>query len=295
MLNRTSAHMKIVQQITLLLGLLAIAHTGYSKMKFRTDINPALRYYQAYLEAPRLLDEEQRYLFSSEWRGQSLDHKFADLIQRYDIQFRFLREAARAQPPCDWGIDLTEGPDALLPGLAPAKAAAQTARLRVMWHLQNGKQPEARDDLLAAFTLARNISHDGVLISALVQIAMENILASVVAENFYQWKPETLQQIIAGFDAAPTRGTMQQTIAAEKTAFYAWYARKIRESVQDHPGDEPKAVEEIRAMIARVSGDGSPDFEFAERVIKAAAGTTAGVLKLVQEMEPLYDRVATIL
>ena len=29
--------------------------------------------------------------------------------------------------------------------------------------------------------------------------------------------------------------------------------------------------------------------------MKAAGGTTAGVLKLVQEMEPLYDRVATIL
>src|SRR5438046_2175783 len=143
--------MKILRQLILLLCLLATAHTAYSGMQFRTDINPALRYYQSYLEAPRLLEEEQQYLFNSEWRGQTLDQNFGDLIGKYDLQFKFLREAAHAKPTCEWGIDLTEGPEALLPGLAPAKAAAQAARLRVMWHLQNGRQAEARDDLLAAF------------------------------------------------------------------------------------------------------------------------------------------------
>jgi len=178
--------MKINQQIGLLC-VLSFIHASHGAPQFRTDINPALRYYQSYLEAPKLDEDEQQYLFKSEWRGEVLDQQFGELIKRYDIQFRFLREAAHSKAPCEWGVDLTEGPDALLPGLAPAKATAQTARLRVMWHLQNGRQAEARDDLLTVFALARNLSHDGVLISALVQIAMENILASVVAENFYRF------------------------------------------------------------------------------------------------------------
>jgi len=63
---------------------------------------------------------------------------------------------------------MSEGPYTLMLGLAPAKATAQTARLRVMWHLQNGRQADARDDLLAAFALGRNVTRDGTIISALV-------------------------------------------------------------------------------------------------------------------------------
>src|SRR6185503_4221857 len=105
--------MKIHQQIALLC-VLAFIHPSHGAQQFRRDINPALRYYQSYLEVPKLADEDHDYLFKPEWRGQTLDQKFGELIQQYDLQCRFLREAAHAQAPCDWGIDLTEGPDALL-------------------------------------------------------------------------------------------------------------------------------------------------------------------------------------
>ena len=76
-----------------------------------------------------------------------------ELIGRYDNTFKLLRQAAHAQVACDWGLDLSAGPELLLPSLGKAKGVAQTARLRVMWHLQHGRPTEARDDLLAAFTL----------------------------------------------------------------------------------------------------------------------------------------------
>src|SRR3954471_6665267 len=98
--------MKTHLQMTLLC-VLALTHTSYAAPQFRTDINPALRYYQSYLEVPKLADEDHDYLFKPEWRGQTPDQKFGELIQQYDLQFRFLREAAHAQAPCDWGIDLT--------------------------------------------------------------------------------------------------------------------------------------------------------------------------------------------
>ena len=194
----------------------------------RTDINPALRYYQAFLEKPDLAEPDHEYLFVREWRGQPVDKRFGELVSRFDSQFRLLREAARAEVPCDWGIDLSEGPEALLPGLARAKATAQATRLRVLWHLHHGRQAEARDDLLAAFTLARNVSRDGVLISALVQMAMENILGSIVAETFSQWQPQILEQIAEGLARAPARGTVAQCIAAEKLSFHDWMLRKVQ-------------------------------------------------------------------
>src|SRR6185369_381091 len=205
------------------------------------------------------------------------------------------REAARAEVPCDWGIDLTEGPDALLPGLARAKNAAQAARLRVMWHLQNGRQIEARDDLLAAFTLARNVSRDGVLVSAMVQMAAENLLGSVVAENFFHWQPETLQQIADGFDAAPARGTVAQCIPAERHSFHDWLLRKVQELQQANPNNEARTVERLSELFARVGGEAEPDQEFAARVIKAGGGTTEGVLRLIRDLAPMYDKVTALM
>src|SRR4051794_16465641 len=117
-----------------LLFLLAFARSMYAAPDVRTDINPALRYYQAYLKAPKLSDKDHDYLFVPEWRGQKLDERFGTLLANYDAQFNFFRAAAQAKAPADWGIDMSDGPYTLLLGLAPAKAAAQTARLRVMWH-----------------------------------------------------------------------------------------------------------------------------------------------------------------
>jgi hypothetical protein len=273
----------------------ALAISSHGTYQFRTDINPALRYYQAFLEMPNLDETNHHYLFVREWRGQPLDKRFGELVSRYDVEFRFLREAVRAEAPCDWGIDLTEGPDALLPALARAKAAAQVTRLRVMWHLQNGRQAEARDDLLATFTLARNVSRDGVLVSALVQLAMENIIESVVLENFYQWQPETLQQIADGLDAAPARGTIAQCVPAERHSFHDWLLRKVQDLQREEAGNEARSIERLSELFARVSGEGDPDREFAARVIKAGGGTTDGVLRLIRELSPMYDKVTALM
>src|SRR5207247_5457799 len=153
--------------------------------------------------------------------------RFGELLARYDNQFKLVRQAAQATVPCDWGIDLSPGPATLLPHLARCKAMAQAARLRAMWSLQNGQQAEARDDLLAAFALGRNSARDGVLIAALVQIAVENIVCATVAENWHQFTPEILKQLADGFAAAPPRVTMAACIPMEKSSFPGWLGDKI--------------------------------------------------------------------
>src|SRR5262245_37169391 len=175
---------------------------------FRKDINPALRYYQAFLVAPDLPQPDRDYLFTNEWHGQKLLNRFGDLVRQYDNQFKLVRQAATAEVPCDWGIDMSPGPATLLPQLARNRAVAQAAKVRAMWHLQQGKEAEARDDLLAALALARNSSRDGTLVAALVQVAIEALVFNTVAENFYQFSPDALEKLIEGFDALPARGTV---------------------------------------------------------------------------------------
>ncbi|HXT41431.1 MAG TPA: hypothetical protein VN887_15605 [Candidatus Angelobacter sp.] len=292
--------MKIIKSIGLAAVVVAGAMAGACAEQFRSDINPALTYYRAIQLIPDLSPADHEYLFDNDWRGQRLPERFGELAGRYDNEFKLVRQAAQATVPCDWGIDMSPGPATLLPQLARCKGVAQAARLRAMWDLQNGRQDDARDDLLAAFSLARNSSRDGTLIAALVQIAMENILCAAVAENYYQFSPETLKQLADGFDAAPPRGTVAACIPTEQTFFHDWLLRKIQELQKENPSDDAKVMAGIHELVTGMVGSGEGETNQAQtdlwgKVNRAAGGTSEGVVKLLREMVPLYQRLAVIM
>jgi len=179
-----------------LLFALALAMTTVANAaeRFRTDINPALLYHQGLLMVPQLSDADRKFLFETEWRNVPPDERYNDLVTTYRNVFKMLRRAAVSEVPCDWGIDMSDGPDTLLPALARFKSVAQVACLRARKHLIDGKQADARDELIATAVMGRNVSRDGTIISVLVQVAIENIVMSFVAENFYQFAPEVPDQ-----------------------------------------------------------------------------------------------------
>jgi hypothetical protein len=282
----------------LLIAIFGVAN-GMQAEPFRTDINPALQYYQAFILSPDLSQVDRDYLFTNEWRGQRLPERLGELLERYNNQFTLVRHAAYATIPCDWGIDMSPGPATLLPGLARNKVIVQTARLRAMWFLQRGQPAEAAQDLIAAFALARNTSRDGTLISVLVQIAAENILCAAVAENYYQLPAETLKQIADGFDAAPVRSTVADCIPTERAFFHDWLKRKVLELQKENAGDEIKTMAALRELIEGTQGgEGDTNqarVSFWDRLIKASGGTSAGIMSLLLDQEPLYEKVSAIM
>ncbi len=292
--------MKTLKLICLPLLIVTGAVVSVCGEQFRTDINPALLYNQAFIVAPDLSQTDKDYLFgTNDWRGQKLPERFGELVARYNAQFRLVSQAAGATVPCDWGIDLSLGPNTLLPHLPRAKTVAQVARLRAMWDLQNGRTAEARADLLAAFGLGRNVSRDSTLIGGLVQIAIEKIIVSTVAENFYQFTPGTLKQLIDGFDVAPARGTMAACIPAEKS-FPDWLVGNILELQKAHPGNDTKVMEGTRELFARFEDTPENQTDPAQpslrdQVLKRAGGTSEGVIKLLVGMNPEYARLAEIM
>ncbi len=262
-----------------------------------TNINPALTYYQAFNVAPDFSFNHRDNLFTNEWRGQKLPDRVGELVADYDTEFRLLRQAAHSTAPCDWGIDWSAGPGALLPQLAPIKKAAIAARLRVMWDLQNGRQADARDDLLAALALGRNGASDGCLIGALVEMAVESIVCWTVAENYYQFSPETLQQLADGFNASPARGTVAACIPMEKYAFVDWMISRTQKLRTENPGNDASVMEGLRQNLdfETAGNDGPKDTNSLwPQVVAASGGTSDGVLKLLREMEPVYARITDI-
>jgi hypothetical protein len=173
----------------------------------------------------------------------------------------------------------------------------QAARIRVMWELQHNQQAEARDELLAAMALARNISHDGTIISVLVQVAMEAIASSTVAENFGKFSPETLQQFIEGLNALPARGTVAASMQTEKLYFHDWLVRKVMEIKADSAGDESKAMAAIHKLVVGVDGGDEADKSRPDvwtRVLTASGGTSDGFLNLLNRQSQYKDRFAAI-
>src|SRR5207245_7375947 len=121
---------------------------------------------------------------------------------------------------------------------------------------------------------------------------------NAVAENFHQFTPETLQQLVAGFDAAPPRGTVASCIPTEKASFHDWLMAKILQLQKDHPGNEANVMEGIHELVAGFDmaeeGQIGPGHLW-EQVIKAAGGTSDGIVKLLQEAETYYARALVIL
>jgi hypothetical protein len=294
--------MKTAQLFTFLLVLAAgPARATAAEEPFRTDINPALRYYQAFLLGRDFSPAEKDYLLNTnDWRGQKLPERFGELTAGYDKQLGLVRQAAHATVPCDWGIDLSPGPATLLPHLARCKGLAQGARLRVMWDLQHGRQDEARDNLIGAFALGRNSSGDGTVIAALVQFAIENIICSTVAENFYRFSPENLKELVDGFETAPARGTMAASMSTEKAGFHDWFVSKVMEFQKANPGNDAAAMAKVRQMFIDLVGppEGQTNRTPAsmwDEIARAAGNSSEGVLRLVKDEEALFPRLATIM
>lgn len=262
---------------------------------FRSDINPALLYWQAFALWPSLPDADHDYVFNTDWRGRPMEERFGELVRRYDSSFKLLHRAVQARVPCEWGYDLTFGPEAELPGLAKAKAAAQVARLRVPWHLHQGDQAAARDDLVASYVLGRQVSQDGILISALVQHAIESIVTAAIAENFYKFSPETLRQILNGIDASPPRGTIAQCIPMERVSFRDWLVRKM-ESIQANAATETQAQAQIRAVVEALIASGPwPDSKRIDEIMQASGGTVPGMIAYIKQVDALYDEADAIM
>src|ERR1041384_5296990 len=100
--------MNLLKSVGLFLLAFALSVTAFAAGPYRTDINPALLYYQAIALKPELSQSDRDYLFVPEWRGRVLDQRFEDLVGRYGNSFKMLRRAALAQVPCDWGLDMTD-------------------------------------------------------------------------------------------------------------------------------------------------------------------------------------------
>jgi hypothetical protein len=268
-----------------------------AELDFRTDINPALLYFQAYQNFPELSPADQKHL--TEWSGDApLDPGTAAILKQFDNSFKLVRRARFAHPACDWGYDLSDGPEALLPGLAPAKRISQILRMRGMAALDANQFEAFSEDFAGTASLARNLSRDRVLISTLVQFAMENILQTFVMENFYRLSADQLDQLVAAFDSAPPRGSVAATIPTEHDGFYGYTLRKVQGMAAASQNNSQEFWTAFSTFWNRIASEpdskSGPD-PAVEQIKQASGGTPQGLIDLLNELPPLYAEVEALL
>src|SRR5437870_11517948 len=105
--------MRTMKSVWLSLAFLAWAILRVNADQPRTDINPALLYYQAFLLAPDFSPADRDYVFANDWRGQKFTERLGELLGQFDNEFKLVRQAAHSTVSCDWGIDMSPGPATL--------------------------------------------------------------------------------------------------------------------------------------------------------------------------------------
>ena len=263
----------------------------------RDDINPALLYWQAFAVMPDLGPDDQKHLLETQWRTRAMDERAGELASRYDQSFRLLRAAMSAKAPCDWGVDMSLGPQALLPHLAKAKRCAVVAVLRARWAVQQGRPEAGRERPLGCVCPGQErVSRRHAHLSAGPDRLGENcpgLHCPAMAGTSLGHD----RILLAGIDSAPARGTMASCMETERVALYGWLVRNFREFKQKYPGNDQKALQEATKLLdGMVSEDeGKQRSGFGATVIQAAGGTMAGLLAYVHELEPLYREMEQVM
>ena len=254
----------------------------------RKDINPALLYFQAFSQFPELDETESRLLVSDVAGDVSEEEKA--LARRFDRVFQLLHRARGMKVPCDWGADIADGPYASTPNYIRIRTAANAAVLRARVALAEGQQAQARDELLAVSVLGRNVAVGASLVGTMIQVAVDAKVLDFISAHFDELKPQTRAELAAALNGAPPRQTVADAMANEQAGFCDWLVDRL-EGFRANERDDAKVLEQFRALLGEVF---KSEADLADRIIEASGETSAGVIRYIKGVEPIYARSLTI-
>ena len=103
-----------------------------------------------------------------------------------------------------------------------------------------------------------------------------------------------LQQLVAGLDAPPARGTVAAAILNDAAMYGGWLLRRMAELQRQNPGDDSKVMEEIHELL--VPRKYEPlEGDLWEQLTKTAGGTSEAVFRLFQDRLRMYEKAAVVL
>ena len=149
-------------------------------------------------------EQKTKYEAAIKTTTEPITDELRPIVARFDTALRELHRAGGVAA-CDWNLDYDAGPELLLPHLQKARDLSRVALLRARLRFAAGATDEALGDVLAVLKMARDCGGSPVLISLLVDIAMENMATEVLAANLPKLTPQQLDGLAAAGRRSPPR------------------------------------------------------------------------------------------
>lgn len=260
--------------------------------------NAAGIYWQAFSAMPAL-NEEQKKSFDAATASTTArpTADLAQIIPQFRVSLHELHRA-RAVGPCDWQLDVEAGPHLLMPHLQKARDLSRAALLRARMRFAAGETDAAISDVLDVYKLARDCGCQPILISFLVDVAIEKMTNDVLAAHLPLLTPAQLDRLAVEIRQLPPTSDVVTCIQWEERLFGDWLARRINEEAAKL--NDPQAGGKLLRMLGVDTGLESelqPKSGDAEGKIKAdilLSLTVADVRASLQQLRADYAEIGAV-
>jgi hypothetical protein len=259
---------------------LAVGPLGSLRAEAPADpgANAALRYWQAFATLPRFTEDEQKAL-NAGCLTMPLDARAREIAARAAYALQMLHRGA-AQPRCAWGIAWDEmGVEVRLPHAEAARVLASLACLRARLRFEEGQNAGALDDVVAAMTLGRHVSQDGVFVLLLTGQAIEHLAIETLARSLPRLDARAIRDLRPRLEALPRGGTPAEALRQEERWALDWFVRKVKDA---------RDRDSLLAVLSRCYDSEAKGRAFLEE----CGGTAAGVLGCAEQTRGCFERMA---
>jgi hypothetical protein len=232
--------------ITLALAALTFSSTLRADELTHPPINPALLYWQTAALLPKLTDDRAKDLRAMATGNVPFDAtKAKDLLPDKSSQ-HMLQKAANSAAPCDWGLPTEDGPYMALPHTSKMMEMAYMAVLEAESSFADGQIPEGLNWLIVAHRMARHAGAGDLLITNLVQFAIEANAMRAAAHHCLNWDEQTRQAYAATLESLPPLHTTQKAYRGEQM-YTDWMEHQFQ------MGGKAE-IEKLRQVVANSGG-----------------------------------------
>jgi hypothetical protein len=208
-----------------------------------------------------------------------LDDRTKELVASSEGAMACMRRAA-SMPACDWGLEFSAGPHMVMPHLSKARELTRYAVLHARQQLADGQADKALRTFRDTLVLARHAGADNVLITALVQYAIEQLVIDAASRQLPSFDAKQLDTLVGYVDSLPKGSSMTECLKLEQRVFIGWAQRVAREAK-----DDGEAIEQLRRAI--VPAEQAPNAAGVTR--KQIAGWLDATSKDYDEIHAIFD------
>ncbi len=216
-------------------------------VKMAAAPNAAVIYWQAFFAIPNLTEEQKKVL---EAAISSDEAPVSDQLKRIFAQYRIaLHEMHRARQvtPCDWQLDMSAGPELLLPHVQKLRELSRVSLLRARQRFAESENDAAVDDVLATLKMARDCANSPLLISILVDASIEKAAIDLLARQLPALTKDQRDRLEKELVLLPPTVTVATAMQWEGEIFGTWLKRKLEAEIRQQ-GNSPSTEKLFAAL-----------------------------------------------